>query len=722
MKLDLLPYHKGLGITEGSLITVWAITVNGYAIKVFEGLTNGGEQSIQSNETGYAYDSSIGYSNPNWVGKINGERTISEVSFAGTHGSIALHGVTPFDEDWVRNQRMTITTQLNSGIRYFDIRARRTQNSFAMHHGSVFQKLMFGDVLDAMALFLRQNPYETILMRLKEEHDPETGSASFETILTRYWNLYNSYFWDPKSSNPKLKDVRGKIIIIQNFSASKSFGISYNSLVIQDHDNVDDAPDAMYDKWNRVKSHLQSANNSNKTQIYLNHLSGNGGYNGAKPWFVSSGYNSRGTDSIKKLIQESNSSKWPDYPRGYYGQVFYGGTNLLTKEFIPRLGLQHVGIIAADFPGKGLIDTVVKLNGRLSTSDIQYVRLNANKEIEVGFTGDVYVRKHYQIKRNGSYIASLENGTAYYSYWQQTSFGHQLTRKGITLFTGDKIQVYLVDGGKETLLATLTVEIKEEELEIIQVPDGPYKIISELNKSSVVDLSKTSSQNVALWTYNNQLEGEWDFKYDSTQKAYRIYNRWNSSLVMARNAYDEGINVFGTPYEGKLEHLWIIRRTGDNDGTVYLQNKKDETKQLMLDVQAGGTSNGTNINIWPLNRLKQQKFKLVARRETLESQIDSSYRPLSGQKNRSSSNFSLGHLADGTRVRVSIEGAGSVNLSFRVMRDKPADTDPTIWSDVKNGSILTVQSGANKKDLYIANPSGYSSNGTFKVKFYTLEN
>ncbi|PHE27519.1 mosquitocidal toxin protein, partial [Bacillus toyonensis] len=55
-------------------------------------------------------------------------------------------------------------------------------------------------------------------------------------------------------------------------------------------------------------------------------------------------------------------------------------------------------------------------------------------------------------------------------------------------------------------------------------------------------------------------------------------------------------------------------------------------------------------------------------------------------------------------------------------RDK-SGTDPVIWSNVRDGSILTIPSGDDRKNLYIAGPpSGYTSNGTFKVKFYALPN
>ncbi|PFE10622.1 phosphatidylinositol-specific phospholipase C [Bacillus cereus] len=330
---------------------------------------------LNATEDGFWYNHALPTYNPNWLKYLPGTTKISELSIPGTHGSIARHGKTVFDEDFVRNQRMTISTQLEAGIRYLDIRARRTGSSFAMHHAAVHQKLMFGDVLNQIQDFLRTNPSETVLMRLKEEHDPEPGSQSFEDIFKRYKNDYGNLFWTYTSSNPTLDAVRGKIVLLQDFSSSLDYGIRYSSLTIQDqYDVKGSTPDAMYGKWTAVKRHLTAADNSNRSQIYLNYLSGTGGgeaiIKGTYPWFVASGYRSRSDDSGTSMIQEGRTDKWPDFPRGDYGQVFYGGMNILTAEFILKLNLSHVGIVATDFPGRALINNVIKLNNRLSIGDV----------------------------------------------------------------------------------------------------------------------------------------------------------------------------------------------------------------------------------------------------------------------------------------------------------------------------------------------------------------
>ncbi|MED3529017.1 phosphatidylinositol-specific phospholipase C [Bacillus thuringiensis] len=312
----------------------------------------------------YSNNANIGYENKNWMGEIPDNKKISELSIPGTHGSIALYGATDFDAPYVINQRMSITTQLNSGIRYLDIRARRTGTAFAMHHGPVYQKKMFGDILNEVTAFLRQNPGETVLMRLKEEHTPEGGSQSFEDILKGYWENpnYKTYFWQPTgsgsgsgvSANPELKDVRGKIVLLQNFAVSKPYGINYGTLDIQDNYNVADNTAAMYAKWTAVKNYLTKAN-GNRNKIHLNHLSGTGS-SLATPAYVASALMHdkpiRGVGSI---------AQYPDFP-AEGSQIYIGGMNILTAQKIGELGVFHSGIVAADFPGPSLIRRVINLN------------------------------------------------------------------------------------------------------------------------------------------------------------------------------------------------------------------------------------------------------------------------------------------------------------------------------------------------------------------------
>ncbi|PFE15276.1 phosphatidylinositol-specific phospholipase C domain-containing protein [Bacillus cereus] len=691
-----------------------------------------------NNEKGYSHDSNIGYSNPNWMSKLPGDKKISELSIPGTHNSMSLHGGGGlYPDDYIKTQTMDLNTQLQSGIRYVDIRLRKETNTrLWAYHGSVNQKADFRDILNTATAFLRANPGETILMGVGNECDgPGIGKCTDENTTKTwaqvfedgYYNdpSYSNYFWKGTSNNPTLNEVKGKIVIVADFPTDgKRFGIPYGTLTKQNRWDVDDTPDGMYAKWTAVKQHLQNANANNGQAIHLNVISGNGAWKfitqGAAPYFVASGYRGSGTNSSAQMITEHRTDKWPDYPRGYYGQVFYGGTNLLTTEFISRLGLRQVGIIAADFPGKGLIDRVIRLNDRYLSGDVRYITPKGSTGLRVGFGGDAYLRNSYVVYRNGSYMGHVDSGNPYYSYWDQTDVGHDLRFENVALFPGDKIDVYVDNGGNRTLLKSQILAVDEQEGEEVIIPNGKYSIVSALNNSSEVAMHTAGSPfNVVLWGHaNRELNGQWNLVYDSNKQAYQIKSAWkiDEALTWTQNS----INVYTSPSMGTYDGAyWILKRAGN--GYLHIENKASKT---VLDVTGGGTANDTNINVWgQVQGAQNQKFKLIQRTEKLEKQIDSLYRPQPGQNNRSSDNFSLEHLANGTRVQVSIEGPGASALNFRVMEDKQGQTDPTIWSNVRHGSIVTLpSSGTARNKLYIANPGGYSGNGTFKVKFHTLQN
>ncbi|MBH5318808.1 DeoR family transcriptional regulator [Paenibacillus sp. GSMTC-2017] len=107
----------------------------------------------------------------------------------------------------------------------------------------------------------------------------------------------------------------------------------------------------------------------------------------------------------------------------------------------------------------------------------------------------------------------------------------------------------------------------------------------------------------------------------------------------------------------------------------------------------------------------------VQTRELVAS-IRSEKAPLSGQKNRSSGNFSTEVLPTGTkRLLWEVEGGGvdPYDITFNVMRDVSAGTDPVELEGVITGNASRVVSA---RSLYIANPSGAQS--SFVVKVYAI--
>ena len=215
----------------------------------------------------YSHDPWVMTSNPRWMTSLKDDVLLSELSIPGTHDTMALHGgpavaaiaagatagtviagmtgpaagivapaaaivgavVGPFiSADVVRTQRMPLSNQLESGIRVLDIRCRHIGDGFAIHHGQVYQHANFDDVLKAVVKFLRDNPRETVLMRVKEEF---TGSKTFaQTFRLKYWENkdYKDFMWQGKSENPTLGEMRRKIVILQDFDRDNhpSFGVA----------------------------------------------------------------------------------------------------------------------------------------------------------------------------------------------------------------------------------------------------------------------------------------------------------------------------------------------------------------------------------------------------------------------------------------------------------------------------------------------------------------
>ncbi|WP_438425917.1 phosphatidylinositol-specific phospholipase C [Aquimarina macrocephali] len=225
------------------------------------------------------------YSLSNWMGAINKNVSLSALSIPGTHNSGARYDH-PILPGTAKNQNLTIGQQLNSGTRFLDIRCRHFKDGFTIHHGSVYQKLNFNNVLNYCFDFLNKNPTETIIMSVKEEHDSSGNSRSFEATLDSYINQNRSK-WYLGENIPRLNNVRGKIVLLRRFNKRSSTPKGINvtnwkdnttftinnanaTLQIQDKYKISDKNN----KWNSVTSLLRAAKNGNSNTMYINFASG----------------------------------------------------------------------------------------------------------------------------------------------------------------------------------------------------------------------------------------------------------------------------------------------------------------------------------------------------------------------------------------------------------------------------------------------------------------
>jgi len=298
---------------------------------------------------------------------------------------------------------MSLETQLKSGIRVLDIRLKNVSDELLCYHGIQYLYDNFTDVLSTVTHFLDEHPRETVLMRVKKEQDDSAANLSFDQVfLNKYWVNYFNYFWQTLSgsTNPTLGDMRGKIVVLQDFDSSiGTFGMPYGGFTAQDDYSLADITH-LYDKWTEVKTTLEDAayvtgiesSNPGANQKYINYLSAYPG--GSYPYFVASGHSDPSTDGPQLLTGlttnstfHTNEGTWPDFPRvGCVGtsccrtcSIAYQGTDTLTADYLNNINNSRpnpqgellnywgIGIIMADFPGPRLIDTIIRQNGLYTT-------------------------------------------------------------------------------------------------------------------------------------------------------------------------------------------------------------------------------------------------------------------------------------------------------------------------------------------------------------------
>jgi len=217
-------------------------------------------------------------SGKNWMSKLDDQTLISAVTLPGTHESGALKE--PL-QGTARTQSATIDEQLNFGIRLFDIRCRHLDDSFHIYHGIVNQDLSFSEVLQQVYDFLDEHPTEFVVMSIAQTNKAKNNTRSFTETLDSYLKK-DPQRWHLGTDVPKLKTVRGKIVLLRRFHRKKPQGLdatqwpdnttfSKNGLVVQDRYRVQ----KLDDKWKHITDGFKSARKrkSQKT-IHLNFTSG----------------------------------------------------------------------------------------------------------------------------------------------------------------------------------------------------------------------------------------------------------------------------------------------------------------------------------------------------------------------------------------------------------------------------------------------------------------
>lgn len=282
-----------------------------------------------------------------WMKNLPDSRLLNKITIPGTHDTASFFG-----GDMTQTQSLSVTQQLNAGIRFFDIRIKHEGNKFHIYHGIAYQHQDFDKVMTDITNFLKANPSEVLLMRISQARPEEKNTRSLNDTFVSYMKTFNNFMAYPQGNyNPRLCQLRGKILLYptDKFPIMHQWGLDYHKAFdVQDDYHLVSNWD-LPEKMKKVLAQITKANSDYKNKerkIFMNYLSGSGG---SFPYFVASGKSSPGTGAPQLITGK--------------GGVFEG-TNAPTMDYLwaNKAKIKYVGIQIADFPGAGLIKSIIDIN------------------------------------------------------------------------------------------------------------------------------------------------------------------------------------------------------------------------------------------------------------------------------------------------------------------------------------------------------------------------
>ena len=238
-----------------------------------------------------------------WMAKVDGALTLSEISMPGTHDSATEYVTLPLIG---RCQDSSIAQQLDMGVRVLDIRLNTHDNgdgtvSLTLSNSILDCKASASLTADALSFdavvadcraFLAAHPTETILMLVKHEHGDADARQVEDALLASFGDGGGLY---TENRDPALDEVRGKIVLARRYGAGEEglSGLNFCwadqggsgvagipcvtqtvsdnlALCVQDHYAY-----GTQDKWNAV-AYCIDRSQAEKGTLLLNYLSTKG--------------------------------------------------------------------------------------------------------------------------------------------------------------------------------------------------------------------------------------------------------------------------------------------------------------------------------------------------------------------------------------------------------------------------------------------------------------
>ncbi|TWU75851.1 hypothetical protein ED733_005304 [Metarhizium rileyi] len=294
----------------------------------------------------YSFDAQTA-DNPDWMGHVPDMIPVSWLSLPGTHDTMTY----AIPDMSLKCQNVKLERQLHAGIRYVDMRARLKDDRLDIYHADAPTGFSLTAALTILFDFLENHSREFLVMRLKEEGKPiGHNTVDFETAFDRMRlqdPTFKSrtdkhlYVYNDTMPLPTLGEVRSKIMLLQDFHSPRSvqYGPEWDGhrMVLEDKWIVDDVAH-LPEKWAAIEAALERVNSDphvpNK-KLYLTHLSASVGVLPIEA--------AAGPRNGSMIGMNDKTGLWVD-------RYWYDSLSM------------RVGIVIMDFPGRRIIDRIIKWN------------------------------------------------------------------------------------------------------------------------------------------------------------------------------------------------------------------------------------------------------------------------------------------------------------------------------------------------------------------------
>lgn len=369
-------------------------------------------------------ESSVDFSR--WMTNLADSTSLAELSIPGTHDSFAYNGgqgtqtqtLCGADNDNELDDDCPITAQLKAGIRSFDVRLKcdgdgddgatdttydeAVEGKLRVYHGSARQRTTFEeDIVSPLDQFLTDNPGETVILKVRNEEYNDDGDegdgcndAEFAVGVEAVWQRHKSFAWQPDrapklqngSPNPNydfvqaydddgagnqklytylgvptLRRVRGKVVWTARFDRT-------TTAISDEFDDAQfDADGPLYDSFGHYKVCVSVGcgskyedSDTDEDFLYWDDKARE-----VRDRLIKANENAKNNDNFVLHYTELACSTGV-VPRDCASGGGLGlgpGHNERAMQFLWRnLGMTRAGVLVSDFPGEGLIGTILGFN------------------------------------------------------------------------------------------------------------------------------------------------------------------------------------------------------------------------------------------------------------------------------------------------------------------------------------------------------------------------